>query len=225
MVRHDGQLGQFAVTPDRGSCGPAVERLSPLRDEERVACRRTAHPLGEPGLVGPQIVAVKRVRIVDSPFLSRSTCSPRLWRSTWCNFSAQASDTRSPWRNIKRMRQLSRNSVRLPRVAVIRRSTSRAARCLRSAIVLSSVWRKNAAQSRAVAGGGLRTLDKMVHFVQSRRAMPLNDLVASPLMADSRRPQAAGQGVALRPVIQRLPRVRRNSELRCAAFYDSHITV
>ena len=58
-----------------------------------------------------------------------------------------------------------RSSVRLPRVAVIRRSTSRAVRCLRSFIVLSNVRRKNAAQSRAVAGGGGWTLDKMVHFV------------------------------------------------------------
>ena len=51
------------------------------------------------------------------------------------------------------------------RVAVIRRSTSRAARCLRSFIVLSNVRGKNAAQSRAVAGGGVWALDKMVHFV------------------------------------------------------------
>ena len=62
--------------------------------------------------------------VVDSPFFSRATCSTRLSRSTWCNLSAQASDTRCPWRNIKRIRQRSRNSVRLPRVAVIRRSTS-----------------------------------------------------------------------------------------------------
>ena len=61
-VRLHGQLSQFPVAPDRHPGGPAVERRPPLRDEERVARRAEARPLGEPGLDGPQLVASQRVR-------------------------------------------------------------------------------------------------------------------------------------------------------------------
>lgn len=77
-VRLDGQLGQFPITPDRHPRVPAVERLPPLRDEERVARLSEARPLGEPDLDGPQLVAPKRVRRRQSLLQSDHVQHPAL---------------------------------------------------------------------------------------------------------------------------------------------------
>lgn len=54
-------------------------------------------------------------------------------------------------------------------MGAIRRSTMRGVRSYRSFIVLSKVRAELSAQIRAVAGAGIQTSDKMVHFVQKPR--------------------------------------------------------
>jgi len=66
--------------------------------------------------------------VVDSPPLSRATCKTELSVSTWSSVRPQASETRSPCRNISSNRQRSRASLRLPLTAARRCSNSRPVR-------------------------------------------------------------------------------------------------
>ena len=101
--------------------------------------------------------------------LRRATWRMRLSMSTCTSTRPQASETRSPWRNINRTRQRSRTSFRLPRTASKRRSNSLPERCFRSFTVLSRVSPPGEPQNPCKQVVGFWTLDKMYPFVQSCR--------------------------------------------------------
>ena len=81
-----------------------------------------------------RISSPRRGWVVESPPLRRASCSTRLSTSTCSSTEPQASETRSPCRNINRTRQLARISFRLPLMASRRRSNSLPERCFRSVI-------------------------------------------------------------------------------------------
>ena len=105
-----------AVVPQQGPNGSAVEPLFALAQKERVAVRPHFPPLEQPRPDGPQFIRPQRVRGGQPP-LQPGHCSTRPSRSICDNRRPQASDARSPCRNMSSKRQRSRTSLRLPFVA------------------------------------------------------------------------------------------------------------
>ena len=164
--------GSLAFSPYLRSSRLTVERCRGLR--------RSLSKVDRPGafirkrstsqVLIARISSPRRGWVVKSPPLRRATWRMRLSMSTCTSTRPQATETRSPWRNINRTRQRSRTSFRLPRTASKRRSNSLPERCFRSFTVLSRVSPPGEPQNPCKQGGvGFWTLDKMYLFDDSCR--------------------------------------------------------
>lgn len=125
------QTGQVAVFADHKPGGAPVQGVSLLAYKKRAAGRLHPRALGGPCLDKPEFLRVQGMRRGES-FFRRATCRTRSSTSTRESSNEQASETRRPWRNIKKSRQRSRAECRPPLAALRSFSTSRVVKCFRS---------------------------------------------------------------------------------------------